>query len=274
MSKRNIPQPSRPLSVNFTDRTLKRAITQKRQADRLAKLQGVFFMKKQFWKQPVGALAAIALVVMGGAGVYAATSWFGGSVKVTSDNSIMTVDLSQCESNIPPGVGPKSDRSNIQFKITGSPHISTEELQRKLLVNCEFDSVLKFYQTKFGAAIGTPSAVIKNIDKATSAITFELKWGREDYVKTFTLAADSIVMDKGEPADITALKQGDHVMFAYKLPDSTVMSELDDPFNHVEEVVGVFKTQYDTREFLEDAKSLYSANNIMPLDLYNDLQKQ
>jgi hypothetical protein len=271
--KRNMPQPNRPLSVNFTDSTLRQAIKTKRRYDYRLIIKELFQMKRNKLTKPAGALLALALVVLGGAAVYAATNWFKGNVTVTSDNSIMTVDLSECESNLPPGVEPKSDRSNIQFKITGTPHISPEELERKLLVRCEFDSVSKFYQSKFGASVGTPSAVVRSVDTTQKTVSFDVKWGDRGYAKTFKLASGFIVMDKGMPGSLSSLKEGDHVIFAYKLPESLIVAENQDPLDQVTEVLGAFKTQYDTRELLKDGKSLYSANNIMPLDWYNQIHK-
>ncbi len=275
MSKQHSTQPSRSLSVTFTGSTLRRAIKAKRRENRRLVIKELFTMKKRnLLRQPLGALVALAIVVFGGAGVYAAANWFGGVVSVKSDNSIMTVDLSKCESNMPPGIEPTSDRSNIKFKITGTPHIEAKELQRKLLVNCEFDSVLKIYQAKLGTPVGTPPAVIKSVDKEKNTVTFELKWGGRSTVRTFALAKDPLLLDKGAPTTLSALRLGDYVMFAYKFPESLIVNETDDPFDHVTEVLGIFKTQYDTREFLEDGKSLYSANNIMPLDWYNQINKK
>lgn len=275
MRKHDKNEPSRPLSTNFTDRTLRRAIKAKRRETRWLPLKELLHMKKRTMiRQPVGALIALAIVILGGAGVYAAANWFGGAVKVTSDDSIMTVDLTKCDSNLPPGVEPTSDRANIKFKITGSPHISAEELQRKLLVNCEFDSVLKFYQSKIGAMVGTPPAVVKAVNSSEKKITFSIRWGGEDIERTFVLAKDAQIIDKGATSDLTALRPGDYVMFAYKFDEGLIVNETDNPFDYVKEVLGVFKTQYDTREFLESAKSLYSANNIMPLDWYNQIHKK
>lgn len=271
MSKQDFVQPSRPLSTNFTDNTLRRAISEKRQATGLPAEEGTITMKKNILLQPTGVFVALAIVVLGSVGVYAAANWFGGNVEVTSDDSVMTVDLSKCESNMPPGVA-TTDRKNVKFKITGSPHIQVQDLQQKLLANCEFDSVLHIYQAKYGENVGMSSSVIKSFNPQDNSITLDFTFGGEAIEKTFSLKKDGIVYDKGQQVSTSRLKVGDYAIFAYRRDTNNNLQETDNPFNNLTSIDSIFKTQYDTRESLEGVKSFYDSNNIMPLDQYNQLQ--
>ena len=268
MKKQALRQPNRPLSINFTDTTLQHAIAAKRRDSRLSAIKEVFTMKNKhiFFKQPAGALVALAMVILGGTGVYAAANWFGGTVNVTSDNSIMTVDLSGCQSdNLPPGIERTTDRSNVKFKVISHPHISETDLQRKLLASCEHQTILALYQKEYGVS-ASDAGVIKSIDTASQTITIEVAFGGKTFNKIMPLTSSTAVYDKGQVANIAGLKEGDYVMIAFNLQKPELL-EGENPYNQAITLKNIFKTQYDLREVKKDAKSLYEApNNIMPLE--------
>jgi hypothetical protein len=272
MNKQDLHQPTRPLSVNFTDGTLRQAIRAKRRNNRSSPVQGLFTMKQRnFLKQPAGALVALAIIILGGASVYAAANWFGGSVQISTDQSVITVDLSKCQGkNLPPGIEPASDRSNIKFKITGTPHINEGNLQRKLLANCEWQAILEFYQKQYNT-VGSHVGVVRKVDATTRTITINLEFGGKSFDKTFPLTQNAEIYNKGMRTDLASIKSGDFVMFAYDV--GTPVLENENPFDRNLELKSIFKTQYDLREVIADGKSLYGApNNIMPLQQYEEVQ--
>jgi hypothetical protein len=259
----------RPLSDRFTETTLRRAISAKHRSDRITTLRELLSMK--LVKKPVGAVIALALVVTSGVGVYAASNWFNGRVEVASDDSIMTVDLSQCNNaSLPPGVEPSTDKKAVKFKIVGQPHIQPQELQRKLLVACEFQNVLKLTQAKSQGMQGTVSGVLGNIDYQQELVTLRFNWGGKEFFKTFALARDALLIDKGESVNLKAFTPGSFVVVTY---DLDAVTENQNPLDTVMELKSLFKTQYDTREYHNDGKSLYDTGKIMPLDYYKQLHK-
>lgn len=215
---------------------------------------------------------ALAIVLFGGLGVYAAVNWFGGSVQITSNQSVMTVDLSKCQGkNLPSGIEPTSDRSKVQFKILGTPHISEADLQRKLLANCEWQTILDLYQQKYGT-VGSHVGVVRGTDPTTRTVTINVEFGGKSFDKPFPLTQNAEIYNKGAPTDLANIKTGDFVMFAYDVGAPVLENE--NPFDRNLEIKNLFKTQYDLREVLADGKSLYGApNNIMPLEQYDGLHK-
>jgi hypothetical protein len=272
MSKQNFAQPNRPLSINFTDKTLRRAIYEKRRATGSSAEEGGFTMKrKNILLRPVGALTALAITVVGGAGVYAAANWFGGSAQVASDNSVMVVDLSKCQGDtLPPGIEQNADRSTVQFKIIGSPHISEEALQQRLLADCEWQAIQGVNKNKVGAsamAIG----IVKSKDTSNNTLTATISFGGSTFDKTFALESDAQVYDKGSAARFSNLKPGEEVALMYDL--KTPVTEGVNPFDQDISLKGIFVTQYDLRDVIAKEKPLYGQpNNIMPLGQYNALQ--
>lgn len=273
MRKQDSVQPRRPLSVNFTDRTLRRAITQKRRADRLTAIKGILSMRKQYWKQPAGALVALALVVLGGAGVYAAANWFNGSVKVTADDSILTVDLSECKSAaMPAGIEPTTNRKEVKFKILGTPHIEAKELEQRLLADCEVQTVRQSYHDQYGQSVSDHYGVVKEVNQTARTVTLAYRWGGvEENIKTFPLEQTATIYDKGQVSDLSQLTPGDVVTFVYDI--SGYVEEGQNPFNRITALKSLFKMQYDTRQAMSVTKASYTESNIMPLDHYNQWQE-
>lgn len=270
MKKEVTNRSPRPLSADFTESTLRRALRAKRRYDRQNAIKELLTMKMA--KKPIGALVALAIVVMGGVGVYAAGNWFNGRVQVTQDDSIMTVDLSECKDTVTPGVEPTTDRSAVKFKILGYPHIQPEELQRKLLTNCELTNVTKQLgsQEKTGKLQGLSSALVEAVDYQKGIVTLRVSWGGQEFSKTVTLASGAILKDKGQEATLKSFSPGSYVVVSYDVADSM---ENKNPWDTVIGVNGMFKTQYDTRETQKDGKSLYDTANIMPLDHYNQINR-
>lgn len=267
MKSDTTPKPTRPLSKNFTDSTLERAINAKRRTLRRSGIRRLFKVKKtHLLKQPIGALIALAIVAAGGVGVYAATNWFNGNVEVTStDDSIITVDLSECKSAVPPGVEPSQPLDKVKFKVLGTPHISSSELKRHLLAHCEFANVLEVQRVATGHDAAVTPALVKRADPQKGSITLAFTWGPWSHEATYVLATQAKVLDKGVPATLEAFKPGDFVVFTYRF--SGPILENIDPYASLTAIDGLFKTQYDTR--LVQEKTLYESGNIMPLDQYN-----
>lgn len=271
MSRQDFAQPNRPLSTNFTDRTLRRAISEQRRATGSFAEERAFTMKrKNILLRPASMFAALAIAVVGGAGVYAATNWFGGNVQVASDNSVMTVDLSKCQGDtLPPGIGQNTDRTKVQFKITGSPHISEQALEQRLLADCELQTIQKLNESKIGTN-STAVGVIKNKDAGARTLTASVSFGGSTLDKTFALEPGAQIYDKGAAADFSSLQPGEGAVLMY---DIQVPVEGTNPFDQAISLKGVFVTQYDLREVTSKNKPLYGEpNNILPLDQYNQLQ--
>lgn len=260
-----MPTPKRALSTNFTDRTLRRSILAKKHDIRRSQLRELFSMKNtRFMKQPVGALIAIALIITGGVGVYAATNWFNGDVKVASDQSIMAVDLTQCKTLSLPGIEPGTKEA--QFKILSEPHISAEDLQKRLLAQCELDAVRAKYDA---ATTNYQPSIIKAI--TPYQVTLETFWNGQFTEKVFSISNDTDFYDKGNLASQKNIHVGDTVVFVYDVPET--LSEDQNPTDSVTTVKSIFKTQYDTKKAASMQKGFYEDNNIMPLDMYNSQKR-
>lgn len=273
MKKHEKSEPNRPLSINFTDRTLKRAIKAKRRESARASLRGVFIVKKQFLKQPVGVLVALGLVVLGGAGAYAATNWFNGSIGVKEDQTILTVDLSECKSAVmPAGIEPAADRREVKFKILGDPHIGGEKLEKSLLADCEMQAVREFYKQQYGGSLAEHFGMVKKVDLSERTVTLSYTWGGSSSEMTWRLDNGAQLYDKGQPAELAQFKEGDTVVFAYDL--GGYIEEGQDPFKKITSLRSLFKMQYDTSQAMGVTKAFYDESNIMPLDWYNQIHKK
>lgn len=269
-------EPRRPLRADFTAYTLRHAAVARRRAQK--KQQLISFIKEPFSMKSLkllrtvpGAALALAVMATGSVGVYALSNWFGGNVTVKqADPSIFSVDLSSCKGNLPPGVdGP--DRSNVQFKILGDPHISAADLQTELLTQCEFDAVLDFYRNQ---AVTKDYSFTPSTVKAVHAdsITLNYTWGGEAHEKNFRLATNATVYNLGQAVKLQDLRAGDKVIFATK--PATNWQENVDPLSLTDEVQSIFKTVHDTQLAPSGTKKgFYDENNIMPLDHYNQLKK-
>lgn len=261
MKSENQTKPKRQLSSHFTNDTLRLAATARRRADRLSTVKDMVTMKKQFniLRQPAIGMAALAVVVLGGAGAYAAANWFSGSIGVTSNESLISVDLSECDVRLP-GISESADQKNVQFKITGTPHISEQDLQRKLLAKCEM-------QTIFGnnaAADGNLVGVIKSMNVPRGIATIEIPFGGTTTTTTIQVDPAASIYDRGRTARLSDFKDGDYVAFQYQTDGSIV--ENGGPFEKVLVITHLFKTQYDLREVAGKENPLYGApNNIEPL---------
>lgn len=264
--------PKRPLSVDFTATTLERAVRAKRRTMRQLYIKELFTMKKNLLKQPAGALVAVALVLLSGAGVYAASNWFNGNAQVTStDESVITVDLSGCKSSLPGGVDPNKPLDQVKFKIEGTPHISPAELERRLLASCEFANVVEVYKTAFDYQVGVIAATVKQVDHRAGSVTLAFTWGPWSHEMTVTLIDGARIFDKGTPATLEAFKPGDFVAFAYKTDPNTMRVDTD-PFVGMTTISGLFKTQFDVLE-AQDYKTIYDTGKLMPLDQYNSIHR-
>lgn len=280
-------KPGRPLRANFTAQTMRYAQTAKRRHSRqqqlLTRIQDLFVMKQlKFLRTAPSTALAIALVVTGSAGAYALSNWFNGVVTVREGDAVFSVDLSSCKGNLPPGVE-SQDRSNVQFKILGNPHISADELERQLLVQCEFDAVASFYRTKYnadvindnnGILLSTRIGTIKAV--GDGSVTIVYTWFGEKREKTFAVPAGAPIYTKGVPGSLADIHAGDHVMFAIKVTLTTPQQE-DKPVDAIESVQdlhSLFVTEHDITTAPGASKNgFYPDNNIMPLDHYNRIKK-
>lgn len=264
--KKDIPTPKHALPANFTEQTLRRAIRAKKQRQRKHWIERMFSMQTfAFLKKPVGALVAIALMIMSSASAYAAINWFNADVTVMSNDSIISVDLSEClPSAMPIGVATE-DRKNIKFKITGQPHISAEELRQDMLERCEFRAVLDFYdQLLPERRSGIQSSPIKAING--NQITLErMENGiREDV--TLSIGDNTTAFERRQPINTSDLRVGDSVMYVY---DTANLKENVNPLAENSMVVSIFRTQYDTREYvmpkMSSLPNYFEKNNIIPI---------
>ncbi len=270
MSKAAMPK--RALSTNFTHQTLRRSLRAKKRLEWIQQIKGVLttMSKPSFMKHPIGALAAIAIVIVSGAGVYAAMNWFNGNIKVTSDNSIIHIDVSQCKSGVFLAGIDATDKKDIQFKILGTPHIDAETLQKRLLADCEFTSVQEFYAKQgAGMTTGYQSSIVKSITDYT--ITLETFWAGTWADKTLSIKSDTSFYDQGTIVKSCDIKIGDTVIYTYELvPGERVEST--NPMDGITSVKSVFKTQNDTKQ--TTGKGFYEDSNIQPLALYNQRNKK
>jgi hypothetical protein len=300
-------EPRRPLRSNFTERVLRNAATAKRRATnrqrRVALRKDLFTMKSiKFLRTVPGAIAAVAVIATGSVGVYAMTNWFDGNVAVTQDtDSTFSVDLSSCK-DVLPGVDATKDLSHLQYKITGQPHISAPDLRKQLLGECEATAVAKFYAQKYPqagfvaniedftadpmgqnaskyamltarvVAIGDDGTIVLSSTGAKGA-SFGTIDGQGKYspVKTFTLAAQAPVYNQSKDASLGDLAAGDNVVFvAYAASAATPMVESKGVVDYSDvQVISLFKTQYDDGW----TSFNYVGQNVMPLDMYNAMQK-
>lgn len=277
--KTNMPpstsEPGRALRSDFTEYTLRHASVARQRAHRkqhiMSLIKGIFEMKTIKKLQTIpGVVVALVLIASGSAGAYALSNWFATNITVKQTNaSVLTVDLSQCKGNLPPGVKDSSDHHNVQFKITGEPHISTADLQRKLLESCEYNSVLAFYRGQTATKDSLyPDGTIKNIGKDT--ITLQYLWGGKPVEKTF-LASSTAIYDQGKVTNPSNLHAGDKVIFV--VPDTKSL-ESQDPIAAATQLQSIFKTQYDATDAPGATKSdFYDISKIMPLDWYNQAHK-
>lgn len=270
--KKTQPNPMRDLKDNFTEQTLRRSVLARHHMMRRRQLKGLISMKIAVLKKPIGAFIALAFVVTVSVGVYAAANWFNGNVSVLSDNSVMSVDLSQCQSKLPPGVADNTDSKKVQFKIVGEPHVDSSVLQKKLLIGCELDSVVAFYANQPASKSDSHiSSEVRTIGDHT--VTLAVAFGGKQYDKTFILSPDATFYNKGQQTALKDVHVGDNVVFTYNF-DASNWAESEDPLNEVSTIKSIFVTQYDTRQAPENSKNFYVQNNIMPVDLYNSMQNK
>lgn len=281
-------EPRRPLRLDFTRQVIRNANTAKQRAKTRDQFEQLF--KEPFSMKTIkllrtapGLAVVTAMIVTSSVGVYALSNWFGGDVSVTQNSAVLSVDLSSCKGNLPPGVNSTDDRHNVQFKILGTPHISTLDLQESLLSACEASAVTEFYGHKFPDAgfSGTGSVSNKNNFKylllparvATinnSSVTLASTGAKSASFATnsFPLAANLTVYNQGRLGSVNDLKSGDNVMFiAYSVGASGPSVEGTSILGNSDvQVLSLFKTRYN------DGASLsldYQTSNIMPLDMSN-----
>lgn len=267
-------EPQRPLRGNFTSLTMRRARVAKARRVRKHKLWAItkerFSMKSpKFLRTIPGAALTLAVLTTGSMGAFALSNWFNGNISVRQNDSILSVDLSSCKGSLPPGVdSTNTDRSNVQFKILGSPHISAEDLESQLLAQCEFDAVRDFYATKGYADSYLVAATVAATDR--TALTFTYAWGGEKHEKTVTLAADAPVYKEGGITSVDNLYAGDAIVIAVTIPANR--QENVNPMDYVTKAESVFVTRHDVNIAPNvGKKALYEEANIMPLDQYNQI---
>lgn len=271
---KNNTAPNRPLRADFTSVTLRRAQTAKRRS--LKKQSGVVHIMKTslFSLRTVsGATFAIAAITLSAAGAYALTNWFGGDPVVKQDASILHVDLSSCKGNLPPGVE-STNRSDVQFKITANQHISAENLQKQLLIDCESQAVTEFYNPgkTYAYRYTTVPATITAVNGSTFTVSYQ--WAGKTLAKTFTLDANDPMYSQGQIAQVTDFHVGDSIVAAVPVASQHYAVEGTDTFATAT-VTSIFKTHYDTSKASGKATGInYQQNGIMPLDLYNQIHNK
>jgi len=223
----------------------------------------------RFMRTAPGAVLAAAIVMTTGASAYALTNWFNGSVAVTQHHTVLSVDLSACHGNLPAGVN-STDRHHVQFEILGKPHISASDLQAKLLVECEYQAVMNFYHKQPTLANSDLfSGTITGVSGQSIGLAYH--WAGAAQQKEFTTTPGFTVYSEGTATTLNNLHVGDHVVFVAQNQNTM---EGTDPLASSSAVQSVFKTQYDTSDAMSASKNgFYQDNNIMPLDLYQQLNK-
>jgi hypothetical protein len=293
MSKTKHPsdssEPLRLLRSDFTASTLRYAVRAKQRAQ--AKQQFVNLIKGEqimkslrFMRTAPGVAALLVTITAGSTGVYALNNWFNGNVTVKqADSSIISVDLSQCKGVSLGGID--SPSNDVKFKILKQPAISAGDLQKKLLADCEYQSVLSFYRDKMPAAFkdggiapeyyfgaATVHAVNSN---GTISLDYSSTVGVAAVpLKTFQEAQGATVFSLSQPSSLQALHAGDTVVVVTSNPETNI-PEGGDAVNPLVgdkiSVLSIFKTQYDVNDMPSSVKGFYNDNNIMPLDMYERL---
>lgn len=271
-------QPRRELHSDFTARTIRHAIVAKRRATVKQYIKTTVkemqYMKsfKKLGALP-GAAALVIMVTATSAGAYALTNWFNANVAVNQDKSVMSVNIADCKDMPLSGIGQNVDKRNVQFKILGDPHIAADQLQRRLLAECEYNAAIGFYKNtypdqNFTFYAGTVKAVATD-----ASVTLDYSWGGVTKDKTFAVSNDAGIFNQGARVTLQDLKAGDTIIFA---SEQRVVAEGVDPLADVSQVQSIFKTQYDVTDALSASKeksALYDSGNIMPLEMYNQLHK-
>lgn len=200
-----------------------------------------------------GIAATFTVVAATSVGAYALTNWFGGKVHVMQKNaSVLTVDLSSCQGNLPPGVDSATNRHDVQFKILGNPHISKVDLQQDLLGSCESSAVSQFYASKFpltGASqsnyLLVPATVVAN-NGTTMTVKSTGAKAAAFGTRTLHIAADATVYNQGKVAAMSDLQAGDNVQVVVYSPSRTTSLEGTSIFDQQDaQLVSVFKTTYN-----------------------------
>ncbi|HSW74660.1 MAG TPA: hypothetical protein VLG16_02200 [Candidatus Saccharimonadales bacterium] len=269
-AKRQQAVPRRPLRTDFTSVTFQHAKTAKRRATN--KLAGdLFAMKKpfHFMRTASGAMLGVAVIAAGSVGVYALTNWFGGNPTVTESASIMHIDLSSCKGNLPAGVEPTDNRQDIQFKITGTPHISAGDLQQQLLTDCEFNAVNDFYNPgkTYESQYSILPAIVTSVHGNTFAVSYQSVQQQQPASKTFTVTPDTVLYDQGNAANTSDFKPGNTIVITTATAAMPHL-ETEDPWAGAP-VHSVFKTKYDLSKASGVSKSSglnYEADHIVPVD--------
>jgi len=270
-------KPRRELRTDFTAHTLRSAVRAKRRIARKQKLlipiKEIQMKKLHVLRTMPGIAAIVAVIVTTGVGAYALNNWFGGSAPVKQTNSVLSVDLSACQGNLPAGVSDTTDRHNVQFKVLGDPHISASDLQTKLLEDCEFSAVQSFYHGKLAANSALLAGKVKAVDGQYITLEYPLAQGTAS--KVFWLVSGATIYNQGQLTTSGTLKVGDPVMFEVVYPTDYVAHEGQDGLATISQVRSVFKTTYNMLDAPSASKSgfLYDKANIMPLEQYNQLKK-
>lgn len=273
------------LSSDFTFSVMRAATTAKKRQDNRQKFtaaikEPISMKSLQFLKTTPGLVAIFAVLATGSVSAYALTNWFGADVPVTQKGNILHVDLSECKATLPAGVPADANKQDVQYKITGTPHLSASQLQDVLLGSCESDAVRAFYaqklpQTGFTDYSGIKAndarlqyslVVGKVISTNSDSVTLNYSLGAKgtyDQTKTFELSDNATVFSKSQPVALNILVAGDQVEFVayaagFTSPDET--NGVTDQANV--KVLSIFKTQYDVKA---GEKVLDAQNNLTPI---------
>jgi len=265
-------EPRRPLRTDFTVHTIRRAITAKRRATTQQQIRAFlkepFSMKSlSFLRTAPGVTLALAILATTSAGAYALANWFNADITVKQNNTVLAVDLSDCKGSLPPGVE-SADKQNVQFKIVGNPHISVNDLQQRLLAECEYQAVVNFYHDKLADA-HLQAGKVTSIGDDTVSVSYH--WGGKANEKIVSFTPTSTVYNQGSLTSLRDLRPGDSIVF---VTQNQAVQEGIDPLAAATGVLSIFKTQYDTAQAMSASKNgFYEDNNIMPLDMYEQLHK-
>ena len=258
-------KPTRTLHKHFTATTLHRAKRAKRRLDRRS---------LPVFKTSFGIAVAAAAVLVGGVGTYAAANnWFNGTVGVNQNGSVITLDLNGCD--LPPGVHDPNTRA-VKFKMLGEQHVSQQDLQRAMTIECEFNAVTNFFLAQPVSANLWASTPVTILAIEGNNITFRyLTFGQRTPTTRTIPVNNAQAFENRSPIALSSLKVGDHALLGITttahLPDPETDDILGGPLK--DSRLTILKTQYDIAEAPSASKkNIYAEWNIMPLDWFEQIK--
>lgn len=281
-------EPHRALAADFTARTIRYAKTAKRRMETQQQFKA--FLKEPFSMKslkflrtlPGAAIVAATVITTTGVGAYTIANWFGATAdNARQEGNVLSVDISGCNRDLPNV--PRDSQGTAKFEVTGTPHISSADLQAKLLAGCEFYEIFDFYtsnspyreqltgsyqdaQSFYQIGAGT----VKQISDNTITLAYRVLGAGDELELHLNLANDATVYQHRQPASKADLIPGDHVVFVYELPGSfnENFQKYGPTFSTLPPsaatVLSLHKASTDIKNSIA-LKDFYQINNVKPL---------